>query len=51
MRLTKNLGMLLLGIWLIIQSLEVLVGLSFRGLGTIEGVLALVAGVLIMVGR
>jgi hypothetical protein len=51
MRLTKNLGMLLLGIWLIIQSLEVLVGLSFRGLGTIEAVLALVAGVLIMVGR
>ena len=51
MRLTKNLGMLLLGIWLIIQSLESLVGLSFRGLGTIEAVLAPVAGVLIMVGR
>ena len=51
MRLTKNLGMLLLGIWLIIQGLESLVGLSFRGLGTIEAVLALAAGVLIMVGR
>ena len=51
MKLTKNLGMLLLVIWLIVQGLEALVGLSFRGLGTIEAVLALVGGVLIMVGR
>src|ERR1044071_3400229 len=51
MRLTKNLGMLLLGIWLALQGLEGLVGLSFRGLGTIEAILALVAGILIMVGR
>lgn len=51
MRLTKNLGMLLLGIWLLLQGLEVLVGLSFNGLGTIEAVLALVAGILIMIGR
>lgn len=51
MRLTKNLGMLCLGIWLVLQGLEVLVGLSFRGLGTIEAVLALVAGILIMIGR
>jgi hypothetical protein len=29
----------------------VLVGFSFRGLGTLEGVLALVAGILIMIGR
>jgi hypothetical protein len=51
MRLTKNLGMLLLGIWLIVQALEALVGLSFRGLGTLEAILALVAGILIVVGR
>ena len=51
MKLTKNLGMLLLGIWLLLQGLEALVGLSFRGLGTIEGVLALVAGILIVVER
>ena len=51
MRLTKNLGMLLLGIWLIVQGLETLVGLSFRGLGTLEAILALAAGILIMVGR
>jgi hypothetical protein len=50
-RLTKNLGMLLLGIWLLIQGLEALVGLGFRGLGTIEAVLALVAGILIILGR
>ena len=51
MRLTRNLGMLLLGIWLALQGLEGLVGLSFRGLGTTEAILALVAGILIMVGR
>lgn len=51
MKLTKSLGMLLLGVWLIIQGLESLIGLSFRGLGTIEAVLALIAGILIMVGR
>ena len=51
MKLTKNLGMLLLSIWLILQGLEALVGLSFRGLGTIEAVLALGAGVLIILGR
>jgi hypothetical protein len=51
MRLTKNLGMLLLGIWLIVQGLEALVGLSFRGLGTLEAILALGAGILIILGR
>src|SRR5438552_1741546 len=51
MRLTKNLGMLLLGIWLLIQGLEALVGLGFRGLGTIGATLALVGGILIILGR
>lgn len=51
MKLTKNLGMLLLGIWLIVQGLEVLLGFSFRGLGTVQAVLALVAGILILLGR
>jgi hypothetical protein len=49
-RLTKNLGMLLLAIWLIIYGLSTL-GLSFAGIGTILGLLALAAGVLILVGR
>jgi len=47
----KNLGMFLLGIWLIIHGLESLVGLSFRGLGTIQAILGVVAGILIILGR
>ena len=43
--------MLLLGIWLILYGLEGLIGLSFRGLGTIMSIVAIVAGVLIMLGR
>jgi hypothetical protein len=51
MKLTKNLGMLLLGVWLIVRGLEPLINLSFSGLDTIMGVVAVVAGVLILVGR
>ena len=50
-RLTKNLGMLLLGIWLIISGLVPLLNLSFNGLGTLMAVLALAAGALILAGR
>ena len=50
-RLTKNLGMLLLGIWLIISGLVPLLNLSFEGLGTLLAVLALAAGALILRGR
>ncbi len=51
MKLTKNLGMLLLGVWLIVRGLEPLINLSFSGLDTIMGVVAVVAGALILVGR
>lgn len=51
MSLTKNLGMLLLGIWLIVMGLISLLGLSFQGLPILMGVLALAAGVLILLGR
>ena len=51
MRATKNLGMLLLGIWLIISGVVPLINLSFSGLGTLMAGLAVVAGVLIIVGR
>lgn len=51
MKLTKNLGMLLLGLWLIVHGLEPLINLSFSGLGTIMGIVAIAAGVLILVGR
>jgi hypothetical protein len=50
-RLTRNLGMLLLGIWLILSGLISLLGLSFEGLGTLMGILALAAGALILAGK
>ena len=51
MKLTKNLGMLLLAIWLILTGLVPLLNLSFSGFGTAMGVLAIAAGVLILIGR
>jgi hypothetical protein len=51
MKLTKNLGMLLLGVWLIVHGLGPLINLSFSGLDTIMGVVAVAAGALILVGR
>jgi len=47
----KNLGFLLLGIWLIFHGLIQVVNLSFQGLGTVMAILAIVAGALIVVGR
>ena len=49
--LTKNLGMLLLAIWLILGGLMPLLGLSFSGVGPIMAILAIAAGVLILIGR
>ena len=49
--LTKNLGMLLLGVWLILSGLLPLLGLGIPGAGMIMGILAIAAGVLILVGR
>jgi hypothetical protein len=51
MNLTKNLGMLLLGIWLILDGLIPLLSLSFSGLGTLMAILALAAGIAILIGR
>jgi hypothetical protein len=51
MKITKSLGMLLLGIWLIMTGLIPLLQLSFSGLGTAMAVLAIAAGALILVGR
>ena len=50
-KLTKNLGMLLLGIWLILNGLIPLLNLSFSGLGMLMGILAVAAGVCILIGR
>ena len=51
MRVTKNLGMLLLAIWLILAGLNQLLHLSFVGLNIVMGILAIAAGVLIAIGR
>lgn len=51
MRLPKSLGMLLLAIWLIVTGLVPLLSISSAGIGTIMAVLAVAAGVLILLGR
>jgi len=51
MRLTRNMGMLLLGIWLILTGLLQVVSISIPGIGSILALLAIVAGILILIGR
>jgi len=51
MKLTRNVGLLLLAAWLILTGLVPLLSLSFSGLGTVMAILAIAAGVLIAVGR
>jgi hypothetical protein len=43
--------MLLLAIWLILTGLIPLLNLSFSGLGTVMAMLAIAAGILIVIGR
>jgi hypothetical protein len=49
MRFTNNIGMLLLAIWLILTGLSAFVSLG--GLGVILALLAIAAGVLLLIGR
>lgn len=51
MRVTKNLGMILLGIWLIVSGLLQVISIPIPALGLILAVLAVAAGVLILLGR
>jgi hypothetical protein len=51
MKITKNIGVILLAIWLILRGLISLLGLEFAGLGLIMGILAIAAGVLLLIGR
>ena len=51
MNLTKNLGMLLLGIWLIVTGLLQVVSIPIPAIGILLALLAIAAGVLILVGR
>jgi hypothetical protein len=49
MRFTRNIGFLLLGIWLIITGLSAFIPIS--GLGIILALLAIAAGIFILLGR
>lgn len=51
MRIRRKLGILLLSIWLILEGLIRLTSFDFRGLGIIMGILALLAGILLLVER
>jgi hypothetical protein len=51
MKLTKNLGMLLLGIWLVVTGLLQVVTITIPAIGTILALLAIAAGVSILLGR
>ena len=50
MKITRNIGMLLLAIWLIAWGLSALVP-AFGGLGVILAILAIAAGIFILLGR
>jgi hypothetical protein len=49
-KVTKSLGMILLGIWLILTGLIPVLKLNVSGMPTIMEVLAIAAGVLILLG-
>ena len=51
LRLPKNLGMVLLGIWLIMTGLIPLLHFNFQGLSLIMAIFAVATGVLILLGR
>ncbi|HEX5472448.1 MAG TPA: hypothetical protein VFW73_11205 [Lacipirellulaceae bacterium] len=51
MKLGSNLGMMLLGIWLVITGLQPLLGLSFQAMPTLMSALAVAAGALILMNR
>lgn len=47
----KQLGLMLLGVWLLAHGLMQLIHLSFAGLGTVMAILAIAAGGLLILGR
>ena len=51
MKLAANPGMLLLGIWLILQGALPLLNISFEGLPMLLNILAIVAGALIVMNK
>ncbi len=51
MNFTKNIGMLLLAIYLIVVGLIGIFGVSLGGLSILVPILALVAGIFILIGK
>ncbi len=52
MTFSRNVGMLLLGIWLIVSGVVAMIpALFFNGLGTIMAILAIVAGIFILLRK
>jgi hypothetical protein len=49
--LNNNLGLLLAGLWFILTGLLTLVGFTFQGQSVLMAVLALMAGIVLLVGR
>ncbi|HEY3487436.1 MAG TPA: hypothetical protein VGL10_05170 [Gammaproteobacteria bacterium] len=47
----RNIGMVLLGVWLILSGLISIIGLSFNGLPLLMSILALAAGICIILKR
>jgi hypothetical protein len=47
----KNLGMILLAVWLIMWGLITILALSFHGIWIVMGVLAILAGIFILLGK
>ena len=51
MKFTKSIGMILLSVWLILTGLIALLSFTFAGLPVIMAILAIAAGVFILLGR
>lgn len=51
MKLTRNIGLILLSIWLIVTGLIQLLHFSFSGLPIIMAILAIAAGIFILLER
>lgn len=51
MKLTKNLGMILLAIWLVVTGILQVVTITIPGINIILAILAIAAGILILLGK
>ena len=51
MKVPRNLGMTLLAVWLILSGILPFLNIHFASMGLVLAVLAVVAGVLILMGR